>query len=198
MMKLFGTKKLMTQMFAENGQVLPVTVIDISDVVLAYKSDSRALIGIGKLKSPSKPAMGMYKELGYVPVQVVEVDLSQVVDMNVGDKLSTSLLDGIESVDVTGFSKGKGFAGVVRKYGFKGGPKTHGQSDRNRAPGSIGSGTTPGRVLKGKKMPGRWGNVKIKVKNLKVIKVDAENMMVVVKGAIPGNKDSNIIISFEK
>lgn len=185
-------------MFAENGDVLPVTVIDIGGAVLAYKSESRAIIGVGKLKNPTKPMVGLYKDLGYVPMSVMEVDVNQVNDLNVGDKVSLSVLDGIKLVDVTGFSKGKGFAGTVKKYGFQGGPKTHGQSDRERAVGSIGAGTTPGRVWKGQRMPGRYGNKQIKVKNLQVVKLDTDSNVLVLKGAIPGNRNSKIIISFEK
>jgi large subunit ribosomal protein L3 len=101
-----------------------------------------------------------------------------------------------DMITVTGVSKGKGFAGVVKRYGFKGGPKTHGQSDRQRAPGSIGATTTPGRVFKGKRMAGRMGNQSVTVKNLLVSKVDAEKNIIYVKGAVPGNKKG--LISLRK
>jgi len=198
MAKLFGTKKIMTQMYAEDGKVIPVTVVDLADTVVAYKSDDRALIGVGKIKNGSQSEVGIYAELGYVPAKVVEVDVEQVVDMKVGDKYNVATLAGVVKVDIIGTSKGKGFQGVVKRYGFAGGPKTHGQSDRERAPGSIGAGTTPGRVWKGKKMPGRMGGNRITVKNLKVVKIDEENNLLMVKGAIPGAKNARIIISFVK
>lgn len=106
-------------------------------------------------------------------------------------KLTEAFKEG-DLVTITGFSKGKGFAGVVKRHGFKGGPKTHGQSDRQRAPGSIGATTTPGRVFKGKRMAGRMGNRSVTVKNLLVSKIDAEKNVIYVRGAIPGNKKGMI------
>ena len=100
-----------------------------------------------------------------------------------------------EKVNVTGVSKGKGFQGGVKRYNFRGGPKTHGQSDRHRAPGSIGAGTTPGRVIKGMRMAGRMGGDKVTVKNLDVVMVDAERNLLLVKGAVPGHRNSLLLIS---
>jgi large subunit ribosomal protein L3 len=105
---------------------------------------------------------------------------------NVGDKIDVSIFAVGEIVDVVGTSKGKGFAGVVKRYHFRGGPKTHGQSDRHRRPGSIGSGTTPGRVYKGLRMAGRMGDERVTVQNLRVLQVDTERNLLVLRGAVPG------------
>ena len=114
--------------------------------------------------------------------------------MKVGDKVDVSVFEPGSRVDVVGTSKGKGFAGTVKRYHFKGGPKTHGQSDRLRAPGSIGSTTTPGRVFKGKKMPGHMGNQRVSSQNIKVVLIDTENNLIAVNGSVPGPKGSLVMI----
>lgn len=198
MVKVLGIKKMMSQVYNEKGFAIPVTVIDLSDVYFARGGDEKSLMGMGKKRNPSKPDQGQYKDLGYVPQTAIEVDSNVFDGQKVGDEFSLEKFDEISKVDVIGISKGKGFQGVVKRWGFAGGPKTHGQSDRHRSPGSIGSGTTPGRVLKGKKMGGRMGNEQVTVKNLDVVKVDKENKLVMIKGAVPGPKGSVVEIRFCK
>jgi large subunit ribosomal protein L3 len=123
-----------------------------------------------------------------------EIRTDDVANYQVGQKIRVSLFSVGDMVDVSGTSKGKGYAGVVKRYGFRGGPKTHGQSDRLRAPGSIGSTTTPGRVLKGKRMAGHMGNERVTVQHLRVEMVDAERNLLAVRGAVPGAKNKLLFI----
>ena len=120
--------------------------------------------------------------------------MADTKDIKVGDKIDVGLFKEGDLVNVTGVSKGKGFAGVVKRHGFAGGPKTHGQSDRHRAPGSIGATTSPGRVLKGKRMAGHMGTEKVTVTKLKVFKADPERNLLLVKGAVPGAKNGLVLI----
>jgi large subunit ribosomal protein L3 len=182
-MVLFGKKLGMTHI--EDGfLVTPATVVDISENVVAKVSAEKVVVGWGKMKKPTKAQLGQFKDLGYAPTDVIESDMP-VEGAAVGSFLPTEMPT---KVDAKGTSKGKGFASVIKRYRFSGGPKTHGASDRTRAPGSIGPGTTPGRVLKGTRMAGRMGSDTVKVRNLKVVKVITEEgkSLMVVKGAIPG------------
>lgn len=193
----------MTQIFAEDGKVIPVTLVDVSELVIAgIKNDERdgynsVVLGKGKEKHPNKPLIGQYKAVGYVPMYIKEerVSAADLEGYVIGAEVKATVFEVGDKVHVTGVSKGKGFQGVVKRWGFKGGPKTHGQSNKHRSPGSIGSGTTPGRVYKGKKMGGHMGRDKVTVQNLKIMLVDEKNSIVAVKGAIPGAKGSYIIIS---
>lgn len=190
-----GEKKGMSQIFTESGKVIPVTIIDISELVLAKKSVNsyKSHIGYSKKAKPSKAEIGNFVDLGYVPKKTVESsdDFSAT---NIGLLDLKGNLVG-KYVNVTGFTKGKGFQGAVKRWGFSGGPKTHGQSDRLRAPGSIGAGTTPGRVLKGKKMAGRVGNTKKTIKNLEVVSVDKDNHLLLVRGSVPGKNGTILKIT---
>ena len=200
MKALIAQKKEMTQIFSEDGAVVPVTIVDVNDVYVVTKNNTEkngynsVVLGKGKKKNANKPEVGKYKKLGFVPNFVREIR-----DMNVeteeNTKLGAEIFSEGDIIQVTGISKGKGFQGVMKRWNFSGGPKTHGQSDRWRAPGSIGSGTTPGRVYKGKKMAGRMGSDQVTVKNLKVVMVDKENGLIAIKGAIPGNKGSYLVVS---
>lgn len=199
MKALLAQKREMTQIYDEDGAVIPVTILDVSDVyVIGIKNSDKdgynaTILGKGKKKNANKPEVGKYKKLGFVPNYIKEIrDLVLETDEN--SKLTASLFQNGEIVSVTGSSKGKGFQGVMKRWNFHGGPKTHGQSDRWRAPGSIGSGTTPGRVYKGKKMAGRMGGEQITVKNLEVVFVDEKNELLGIKGAVPGNKGAFILI----
>ncbi len=195
-----GTKKEMTQIFADDGKVLPVTLVDVSNVVIAgiktLEKDGYNAIVLGKdiKKKANKAETQKYKELGFVPKKVVEFRVESLdgLDLTVGQKVEYEIETG-NKINVIGISKGKGFAGVVKRWGFKGGPKTHGQSDRWRAPGSIGSGTTPGRVYKGKKMGGRMGGDRKTVENL--LLVGKDDQYVYIKGAVPGSKESYVLIN---
>ena len=199
MKALLAQKREMTQIYGEDGAVVPVTILDVSDVyVIDVKHTEKdgynaTILSKGKKKNANKPEVGKYKKLGFVPNYIKEVkDL--VLEAVENSKLTASLFKNGEIVSVTGISKGKGFQGVVKRWHFHGGPKTHGQSDRWRAPGSIGSGTTPGRVYKGKKMAGRMGGTQITVKNLEVVFVDEKNELLGIRGAVPGNKGAFILI----
>lgn len=188
-MVLFGKKIGMTHI--EDGYLVsPVTVVDITDNVVAKLTDKKVIVGYGKIKHPTKAQLGQYKDLGFAPAVVVESDMA-LEGAAIGALTPAEMPAMVSAV---GTSKGKGFAGVVKRYGFKGGKETHGQSDRVRAPGSIGAGTTPGRIFKGARMAGRMGADTVKVKNLKVVKVITENgkSLMVLKGAIPGPNGSII------
>ena len=202
MKTLFGIKQNMSQIFLEDGNVVPVTYIDVEGIVVVHKKtiekDGYAtyVLGKGKKHNPSKAEIGKYKELGYVPEIVIEAIIDGV-DLKIGDKITTSIFEGCKKVDVTGTTKGKGFQGVVKRWGFHGTARTHGQSDRQRHPGSIGTRTIPGRVMKGKKMGGHMGNDTKTIKNLKLVLVNNESNIIAVKGAIPGNNGSLVIIKSE-
>lgn len=204
---LIGQKTDQTQKFLENGNRIPVTKISIPDNLALQlktleKDKYQALqIGAGKKKKANRASLGHAKKQGAdsSPLKIREVILGEGVsaeDIKPGNKiaLDTVFKPG-DIIQVTGISKGKGFAGVVKRHGFGGGPKTHGQSDRHRAPGSIGQGTTPGRVYKGKRMAGRMGADTVTVKNLIVVDVDPEEKVLYVSGLIPGYKSSWVVVS---
>lgn len=199
MKAIIAQKKEMTQVFGDDGRVVPVTIVDVNEVYMIGKKDEEKdgyqaiILGKGKKKNANKPELGKYKKLGFVPNFIKEIRDTEV-ELEENTKIDATLFENGEVISVTGDTKGKGFQGVVKRWNFHGGPKTHGQSDRWRAPGSIGSGTTPGRVYKGKKMAGRMGGNQITVKNLEIVLVDKENGLIGIKGSIPGNKGSYIII----
>ncbi len=201
---ILGKKLGMTQVFDEKGAVIPVTVIQagpcrVTQVRTREKDGYEAVqIGFEESSRLKKPQIGHQKDIvrtvenGKYPKQfglkyLREVRTATVTEHTVGDTISANTIfqDG-DTVDVTGTSKGKGFAGVMKRHNFHGGPRTHGQSDRSRAPGSIGSGTTPGRVVKGLRMAGHMGQERVTTQNLKVVRVDAEKNLILIKGAVPG------------
>ena len=201
---ILGKKLGMTQVFDEKGAVIPVTVIQagpcrVTQVRTREKDGYEAVqIGFEESSRLKKPQIGHQKDIvrtvenGKYPKQfglkfLREVRTATVAEHTVGDTISADTIfkDG-DTVDVTGTSKGKGFAGVMKRHNFHGGPRTHGQSDRSRAPGSIGSGTTPGRVVKGLRMAGHMGQERVTTQNLKVVRVDAEKNLILIKGAVPG------------
>lgn len=194
---ILGTKKNMIQIFEDGGNVVPCTVIDVADnVFLGAKSketDGYESTVIGKdLKKnsnkPEKNQFGIGKSYKYIK------EFGTIVEgLNIGDDYASELVEG-DIVDVTGTSKGKGFQGVVRAYHFKGGPKTHGQSTKHRSIGSIAQGQTFGHVHKGRRMPKKFGNHQVTVKNLQIVKYDRENKIILVKGAVPGMKGSYIFL----
>lgn len=197
----FGIKKDQKQTFDEKGKRLVVSIIKtfpykIIQVKTSKKDGYWALkVGFGALKISKikKPLLGIIKGAGYqknqAPLYLRETRISDENKFKVGDQLEVKdFLKPGEMVQVTGKTKGRGFAGVVKRWGFGGGPRTHGQSDRERAPGSIGQRTTPGRVWKGKKMPGHMGNKLKTIKGLKVFKIDEEKNELWLTGLIPGAK----------
>ena len=196
---LIGKKIGMTQVFRDNGLAEAATVIEagpctvIQLKTVAKEGYSAAQLGFGeakRLESPEQESLKGPGDFRYLR----EFRLADTGDIKVGDKVDVGLFKAGDLVDITGVSKGRGFAGVVKRYGFAGGPKTHGQSDRHRAPGSIGAGSSPGRVLKGKHMPGHMGSSGVTVRHLEVLEADPARNLLVVKGATPGAKDGTLLI----
>ncbi len=197
--KIIGKKLGMTQIFREDGKAEAVTAVEagpctVVQIKTSEKEGYNAVqLGFGEAKKLTSPEKGHLKELGnFKYVREFRVDDTGAVE--VGDKVDVSQFSEGDLVDVTGMSKSKGFAGVVKRHGFAGGPKTHGQSDRHRAPGSIGSSATPGRVLKGTRMAGRMGNDRVTVRGLEICGADTERNLLLVKGAVPGYKNGLLLI----
>lgn len=197
---LLGHKKGMTQVFVDDKAV-PVTAVSIPEnaVCKIDEKEGRKVVrlGIGEKKKPTKPELGKYKKYGKVPQSVITFEINDEEKYKVGDKVKIGdVLKEGDLLKVTGTTKSKGFAGVVKRWGFKGGPRTHGQSDRLRAPGSIGGGTDPGRVLPGKKMPGRMGGITKTLRKRKVI--DVGDDYILIAGPLPGNNGQLLKIEVEE
>ncbi|GAC56462.1 50S ribosomal protein L3 [Gordonia hirsuta DSM 44140 = NBRC 16056] len=200
---LLGTKLGMTQVFDENNRVVPVTVIATGgNVVTQLRTDERdgytaVQLAYGAIdpRKVNKPVSGQFSKAGVTPRRhIAEIRVADVADFEVGQELGADLFaDGVK-VDVTGTSKGKGFAGVMKRHGFAGANATHGAHRVHRSPGSIGGCATPGRVFKGKRMAGRMGNDKVTTQNLTVYKVDPEAGLLLIKGAIPGRKGGIVVV----
>ena len=196
---LLGRKLGMTQVFDKQGQIHGVTVIEAGPIVVsqlktAAKDGYEAVqVAYGTRKRVNKPARGHLKKLGDFRL-LREFRLLGEGEYSVGDKVGVELFDEGDLVDVTGASRGRGFAGGVKRWNFSGGPKTHGQSDRHRAPGSIGSGTTPGRVYKGQKMAGHMGSVQVTSKNLRIIAKDEAKGLLMIAGAVPGATNATVTV----
>jgi len=199
---LIGRKVGMTQIFDEDGDAYPVTVIEAGPCYVTQvkieETDGYSAVQLGfdevKPKRLTKGQLGHLKRNDLPPLKVLREFKTKTPDVSEGDTLKVDVFEKDERVDVVGTSKGRGFAGVVKRYHFGGGPKTHGQSDRWRAPGSSGSGTTPGRVWKGKKMPGRMGNESVTSSNVRVVLVDPERNLIAVDGSVPGPKGGMVVI----
>ena len=204
MMKgLIGKKIGMTQIFDENGLAVPVTLIEAGPCYVTQirnpEKDGYNAVQLGfeevKPKRLTGGQLGHLKNNELPPLRFLREFRVKEPQVNEGDKLAVGDVFAVgEQVDVVGTSKGKGFQGVVKRYGFRGGPKTHGQSDRQRAPGSVGAGTSPGHVFKGKRMPGRMGFERVTIHNLRVEYVDADRNLLGVRGAIPGAKGGVVMI----
>jgi large subunit ribosomal protein L3 len=199
---LIGKKIGMTQIFDENGAAQPVTLIEAGPCFVTQvrnaASDGYSAVQLGfeevKPKRISGGELGHLKRNNLPPLKYVREFRAKEIQVNEGDKVDVSLFAVGEKVDVAGISKGKGFAGAVKRYHFRGGPKTHGASDRWRAPGSNGATTTPGRVFKGARRPGHMGDDAVTAQNLKVILVDAERNVIGVNGSVPGARGGLVII----
>jgi large subunit ribosomal protein L3 len=197
---LIGRKLGMTQIFDDAGVVHPVTVIECGPNVVTQvkttESDGYQAVqlGFGIDKRLNKPEQGHRKSSGYMSRTLREVKADEVSEFEVGQVLKVDTFSNGELVDVTGTSKGKGFQGAMKRHGFSGAQKTHGQSDRWRAPGSIGTSATPGRVFKGKKMAGHTGHERVTVQNLKVLRVDVERNVLLVEGSVPGPTNGVVLI----
>lgn len=195
---ILGKKIGMTQLYRENLEIA-VTAIEagpccVIQVKTVEKDKYNAVqIGFGESKKLGKAEKGHLKDNGNYRY-LREFRLADVKDYTVGQKIDAGMFKAGDLVQVEGISKGKGFAGGVKRYHFKGGPKTHGQSDRHRAPGSVGSTTTPGRVLKGLRMAGHMGARKVTARNLVVVEVDIAKNVLLLKGAVPGAKGGILLI----
>ncbi len=199
---LLGRKVGMTQVFDENGRVVPVTVIQAGPCWVTHVKNEASdgyyavQLGFEESRRVNSPERGHLGKAGTPMLRHLrEWRLDGEADVEVGQRLDVSIFEPGERVSVIGTSKGKGFQGVMKRHGFKGGQKTHGQSDRARAPGSIGSGTTPGRVLKGLRMAGKMGNARVTVKGLLVVRADPERNLLLVRGAVPGPREALIMVS---
>ncbi len=199
---LIGKKIGMTQIFDENGAAIPVTIIEAGPCYVTQictpEKEGYAAVQLGfdevKPKRISGGELGHLKKNDIPPLRILREFRTKDPQVKEGDKVSVDLFAIGEAVDVVGVSKGKGFAGGVKRYHFRGGPKTHGQSDRQRAPGSRGSGTTPGRVYKGSRGPGHMGDDRVTAQNLKVVLVDAERNLIGVRGSIPGSRGGIVMV----
>ena len=192
----------MTQIF-EDGKFIPVTVVEAGpNFVLQKKTvenDGYTALQLGfdekKEKNTTKPVMGIFKKAGVNPQRFIkELKIDSVEGYELGQEIKVDVLAGVEFVDITGTSKGKGTSGVMKRHGFGGNRASHGVSRNHRLGGSIGMSTWPGKVLKGKRMAGQYGNETVTVQNLKVVRVDAENNLLLIKGAVPGSKNSYIVV----
>ncbi len=200
---LLGVKLGMTQVWDENANLVPVTVVKVGkNVVTQIRTEetdgySAVQIASGELKNKNvtKPLAGHFEKAGVEPRRfVAEVRTSDSDTYELGQELGVDTFEAGVTVDVVGKSKGKGFAGAMKRHGFAGGKASHGAHRNHRKPGSIGAAATPGRVFRGQKMAGRMGNARVTVQNLTIHAVDTENELLLVSGAIPGNKGSAVVI----
>jgi large subunit ribosomal protein L3 len=191
---LIGRKIGMTQVFTKDGTVESVTAIEagpctVTQIKTAAKEGYNAIqLGFGESKRLNAPEKGHLGKLGLFR-HLREFRVDEAPSVEVGYRVDVTLFQPGDKIDVIGLSKGRGFAGVVKRHHFAGGPKTHGQSDRHRAPGAIGSGTTPGHIVKGLRMAGHMGNARVTVRRLEVVRSDPDRNLLLVKGAVPGAKD---------
>lgn len=200
MLGLIAKKVGMTQVFDDEGNLTPVTVLRVEpNIVVAQKSEEKhgygaVVLGVEQMKKSrvSKPYAGQFPE-NIVPAKKIREFRDFNKECAVGDSLGVELFEGTRFVDVTGVSKGKGFQGVVKRWHFAGGRSTHG-SKFHREPGSTGQCTSPSRTFKNVKMPGRMGRERVTVLNLRVVKVDAENRTLLVRGAVPGVNKGTVIV----
>jgi len=198
---LLGRKLGMTTVFSARGEALPVTVVEAGpNVVTQIRTKERdgyeaVQLGFGEVPQHklSKPVQGQMQNNRWVQY-LREMPADNAAEHTPGDLVDVDLFNENDLVDVTGWSKGKGFQGVVRRHGFAGGPRTHGQSDRLRAPGSLGAGTTPGKVFKGHRMAGRMGNQRKTVQRLRVVRVDTDRHLLLIRGSVPGPKNGLLFV----
>lgn len=199
---LIGRKLGVTQVFSENGEVVPVTIIEAGPCVVVQKKtqekDGYNALQVGfvergekRLKKPEKGHFEKHGTKGFAFLK--EFRTAEAENYQAGEEIKVDIFTAGERVNVTGVSKGKGFAGGVKRWGFRGGPATHG-SMFHRAPGSVGASAFPSRVLKGKRLPGHMGNAQITVKNLQVIDVRSEKNLLLVRGAVPGARSSIVLV----
>src|SRR4051795_3906001 len=195
---IIGRKVGMTSVFMEDGTMVPVSVVEIEpNTVTGLRTPERdgytaVQLGAGTARRLTKPRAGQLKGLPQVK-HTREFRLDDVSDYSIGQTLDVSLFADGEIVDVTGVSKGKGFSGTIKRHHFRRGPETHG-SDSHRQPGSIGGGTTPGKVFKGTGMAGHMGNARATIKKATVVRADADRNLLLVKGPVPGARNALVIV----
>ena len=204
MQAIIGKKLGMTRYFDESGRSSAATVIEAGPCYITQiktkETDGYNAVQMGfgeaKVKSVSKPESGHYAKAGLKPAQVLKEfrDFVSTQELKPGDAVTVDQFKAGDIVTITGVSKGKGFAGVMRRHGFGGGEQTHGQSDRWRAPGSIGQSSYPSRVFKGTRMAGRLGGERVSTLGLTILKVDPDNNLLIVKGAVPGATKGIVLI----
>jgi len=199
---LIGKKLGMTQIFAKTGEATPVSVIQAGPCPIVQvktpETDGYSAIQIGfgeaKKSRVSKPAAGHFNRASLAPLRVLkEVRVADAGQFKVGDVLNVKIFEGAERVNVAGVLKGRGFAGTIKRYHFHRGPETHGCKNV-REPGSVGANSTPARILKGKRLPGRMGGKNRTTRNLKVVQIDAENNLIFVMGSVPGANNGIVFI----
>ena len=199
---ILATKVGMTQIFNENGSLIPVTVLQATPNVVTQvktvENDGYAAVqvGFGEIREVlvNKPRKGHFAKAGVANKRFLrEFKFENAAEYTVGQEIKANIFAEGDKIDVTGISKGKGFQGAIKRHGLSRGPMKHG-SKYHRHAGSNGAATTPGRVFKGKHMPGHMGAVKVTVQNLEVVKVDVDNNLLLVKGAVPGSKKSMIVL----
>jgi large subunit ribosomal protein L3 len=205
MLSIVGKKIGMSRIYTTKGDVVPVTLIQIYECCVSnvYEVKDQDYINVtlsyGKPKNPekklSKAVLGIYKKKNLEPYsKMTTVKMSKEKTFNIGDIIKADLFASVSTVDVTGVSKGKGFAGGMKRWNFQGLEASHGVSVSHRSLGSIGNRMSPSKVFKGKKMPGQMGNGQITVQNLKIVDIDTEDNVICVKGAIPGFNGSDVIV----
>ena len=202
---IVGRKAGMTRVFTPDGTSIPVTVIEctpnrVTQVKTLETDGYRAVqVAVGEQKASrvTKALTGIYKKAGVAPgrgLWEIRLDDGEGADFQMGSEINVNVFDGVKAVDVTGTSIGKGFAGVIKRHGFGGGRATHGNSLSHRSPGTIGQRQSPGRVFKGKKMAGHMGNERVTALNLDLVKIDLERNLLLVKGAVPGAANGDVIV----
>lgn len=200
---LLGQKREMSQVFTEDGSVIPVTIVEAGPCVVTQVKTTETKDGYNavqiaygdcRAKNTSKALVGHFKAANTGPKKrVKECRLASIPEVEVGATLTVELFAAGDIVDVVGRTKGRGFQGGIKRHGFQSGPRAHG-SKNVREPGSTGNATTPGRVWKGKRMPGHYGNVQVTTRNLTVVRVDAERNLLYLKGAVPGHPNAYVFV----
>jgi large subunit ribosomal protein L3 len=198
---ILGRKIGMTQVFDEDGHAVPVTVLEAGPCRVAQTKTpekdgyTAAQLAFGEAKRPNKPIAGHYAKAGITPARhLAELRLDTLEDYALGSEIKADVFEAGDMVDVIGVTKGKGFAGAMKRHGFKGLSASHGTQKKHRSPGSIGACATPARVFKGVRMAGQMGNVRVTTLNLKVIKVDPERNLMLVRGAVPGPRGGLVMV----
>jgi large subunit ribosomal protein L3 len=203
MIEVIGRKGSMCQLFDEQGIVRPVTAVSVADCIVVGKRTKQddgyeALqLGLGRIskRRSTKPMLGVFKKAGVEPRQTLrEVRAEKLDEFKVGQSVGVDGFKPGDKVAVSGITRGRGFAGGVRRWGWHGGPSTHGSMTHRRI-GSLGSGTSPGRALRGRTLPGHYGVERVTVRNLRVVKVEVEKGVIYVEGAVPGSRGGVVVVS---